>query len=388
VLALVFCATSVLARQPLALEQLQEQAALNPSLWQGEKVFALLVGVAKYENTELNLRYCADDAHRINAFLRSPEGGAVPEPHISLVLNEDATQERILSELAATLNRADSSDVVIFFYSGHGARSGLIPYDYRESRRNYVRYEDINRLLARCKSKTKLVLLDACNSGQIFTVPQPPKPNPYLDAMRANQGLLANTNGVPGKPRLVRDNAAEELTNGVPGKPRPGQLATRGQRPEQFGPTTVGKPPLPGTPAYAQAQREEQEWNRQQAQAQQSQAPASTPNANRPTQTTRASAEDEGYSLPDHTAFLASSASTQTSREFLEGRQGYFTFYLLEGLRGAADTQNRDGIITLGELANYLKTEVSRATDSRQVPDHHTSLPASLAIARVRRVSR
>lgn len=391
-LAILCGTTSLVARTPVAVSEIAAERAANPTLWQGQKVYALLVGVAQYSDTDLNLRYCADDAHRVNAFLRSPEGGAVPESHITLVLNEDATQERILAELENTLRQADSTSVVIFFYSGHGARSGLVPYDYRESSRNYVRYDAINRLLAHSRSKTKLVLLDACNSGQIFTVPATPKPNPYLDAMRARQQQQAGGGVVvdarTGKPRLMREEA-DETTNGVPGKPRPGtQLAVRSQRPAQFGPTTVGKPPRPGTPGFAQAQREEAEWNRAQAEAQaQANRPTPTPAPTRPNATPapRQTAEEEGYSLPDYTAFLASSASTQTSREFLEGRQGYFTYYLLEGLRGAADTQNADGIITLGELTKYLHTEVARATEDRQVPAHHTSLPETLPIARVRR---
>jgi hypothetical protein len=45
-------------------------------------------------------------------------------------------------------------------------------------------------------------------------------------------------------------------------------------------------------------------------------------------------------------------------------RHGLFTYYLLKGLRGDADT-NRDGAVTLGELAVYARQKVAWAAKSR-----------------------
>src|SRR5690606_22346811 len=41
-------------------------------------IYAVIVGVSRYENFE-TLKYSDDDAYRIYAFLKSPEGGAVPD---------------------------------------------------------------------------------------------------------------------------------------------------------------------------------------------------------------------------------------------------------------------------------------------------------------------
>jgi uncharacterized caspase-like protein len=43
---------------------------------------------------------------------------------------------------------------------------------------------------------------------------------------------------------------------------------------------------------------------------------------------------------------------------------GLFTYYLLRGLRGDADT-NRDGAVTLGELAGYVRQKVAWAAKSQ-----------------------
>lgn len=49
------------------------------------------------------------------------------------------------------------------------------------------------------------------------------------------------------------------------------------------------------------------------------------------------------------------------------GGHGIFTYYVVKGLEGAAD-ENRDGIVNADELAEYVHSEVRRATGGRQNP--------------------
>ena len=59
---------------------------------------------------------------------------------------------------------------------------------------------------------------------------------------------------------------------------------------------------------------------------------------------------------------LASSASNQISSSYESKRHGLFTYYLLKGLRGAADGADgskRNKAITLSELEAYTKTHVT-----------------------------
>ncbi|OPX36579.1 MAG: hypothetical protein B1H11_07180, partial [Desulfobacteraceae bacterium 4484_190.1] len=51
----------------------------------------------------------------------------------------------------------------------------------------------------------------------------------------------------------------------------------------------------------------------------------------------------------------------------LGGGHGVFTYYLLEGLKGAAETDG-DGLITAGEVYQYVYRKVSKFTDNRQRP--------------------
>lgn len=73
-----------------------------------------------------------------------------------------------------------------------------------------------------------------------------------------------------------------------------------------------------------------------------------------------------GY-LDSGIALFLASTTTQTSKESSLIRQGYFTYYLLQGMQGAAD-YNQNKAITLGELHSYVLGKVSQATNKEQTP--------------------
>jgi len=69
-------------------------------------------------------------------------------------------------------------------------------------------------------------------------------------------------------------------------------------------------------------------------------------------------------------AIITASRPTEVSIELPELGHGLFTYYLVRGLEGAADL-NRDGIVTLQELYEYLEQQVSqkaRAVGGNQHP--------------------
>jgi hypothetical protein len=64
---------------------------------------------------------------------------------------------------------------------------------------------------------------------------------------------------------------------------------------------------------------------------------------------------------------FAAAEGSQPSKEFEKAQHGYFTYYTLLGLKGKADANN-DGWVTTTELYNYVKKNVSDATNEVQVP--------------------
>ena len=85
-------------------------------------------------------------------------------------------------------------------------------------------------------------------------------------------------------------------------------------------------------------------------------------------------------------AIVTASRPTEVSIELPELGHGIFTYYLVEGLKGAGDL-NRDGIVTLQELYEYVEQQVtqkSRAVGGNQHPVMKGELEGVLPLMRVK----
>lgn len=139
-------------------EKIQE----HPSV----KVCAVIVGIAAYSHMT-PLSYTDDDAYRIYAFLKAPEGGAVPDDQIRLLIDESATRDAILRAMQEIFYKAGPDDLVLMYFSGHGLPGTFLPIDY-DGLRNQIRHEEVNMILRRSPAKLKLFIADACHSGGMF----------------------------------------------------------------------------------------------------------------------------------------------------------------------------------------------------------------------------
>lgn len=138
--------------------------------------WAVVVGVSKFADAKLNLRYPAKDAQDFYNYLVT-KGNFAPD-HIKLLLNENATKDRILDVLGDSwLPRlALPDDLVVIFISSHGSAS-----DSDICGVNYVVTYDTNpdklfttgiamkslaaTIKERVHSERVLVVLDTCHAG-------------------------------------------------------------------------------------------------------------------------------------------------------------------------------------------------------------------------------
>ena len=74
---------------------------------------------------------------------------------------------------------------------------------------------------------------------------------------------------------------------------------------------------------------------------------------------------DDG--LPDNFTLLTASSGSEFSGPLKEVKQGMFSYYLMKGMEGVADT-NQDNKITAGELHAYVKTNVLQQSSDSQTP--------------------
>jgi hypothetical protein len=80
---------------------------------------------------------------------------------------------------------------------------------------------------------------------------------------------------------------------------------------------------------------------------------------------------------------ITASSANEVSEEKDELQHGVFTYYLLEGLRGKADT-DQDGMVTVDEAYRYVSDQVPQATGQEQHPVRKGSVEGNLVLSIVR----
>ncbi|MEZ4965608.1 MAG: caspase family protein [Saprospiraceae bacterium] len=237
------------------------------------KVWAVVVGVASYDHMPV-LRYTDDDAYRFYAFLKSLEGGALPDEQIRILVDEDASRDNVLGTIDEIFGQAGPNDLVIFYFSGHGLNGSFLPIDF-DGFNNKITHEEIAKAFNKCKAKFKLCLADACHSGSLF-------------AMRS-----ADTDP-------ILSQYYQSLAKSVSG-----------------------------------------------------------------------------------TALIMSSKADETSLESAGLRQGVFSHFLIRGLKGEAD-KNKDKVVTVDELFDFIASNVRDYTGNRQSPVIKGSYDPKMPVAIVR----
>jgi hypothetical protein len=227
------------------------------SFYEGE-VYVLLVGVSNYVNHREPLQYPDNDALNLFAFLRSPEGGAIPSKNIINLVDKVATRRNILDSLNAMLGRVTKKDMVIFYFSGHGIKGAFLPIDYDGTYEKVLYHHEIYSALQQSNAQFKMCIADACHAG----------------SMQEQKGFLGSSE----------------------------------------------------TDFYQNIQ-----------------------------------------SVQSDFAMLLSSTSSENSAEADRLQQSVFSYYLIKGLEGLADT-NQDKRISIQELFNYVRENVRKFTENRQSP--------------------
>ncbi len=157
----------------LAAAEAQRNAKANRPV---KDKWALVIGISKYQDQGINLKYSAKDARDFYNYLIK-EAHFQPD-HIRLLLDEQATRENILACLGDKwLPRvAGPDDLVVFYFSGHGSPSKadlegnnyLIAYntDKDSLYATGIRIQDFTDMIKERVHSDRMVLcMDACHSG-------------------------------------------------------------------------------------------------------------------------------------------------------------------------------------------------------------------------------
>ena len=149
-------------KQPLELNCLKPVA--------GSRVYFLGFGVDTYDDPKYNLLYSINDIRGMAAALRDKIGDQLV---VDTFFNEKFTVST-LNSLKKKLQSRDINDKVIVAYSGHGLLSRDFDYylstsstHFEEPEKGGIAYEKLEELFDRIPPRQKLLLIDACHSGEV-----------------------------------------------------------------------------------------------------------------------------------------------------------------------------------------------------------------------------
>ncbi|MCA9240567.1 MAG: caspase family protein [Planctomycetales bacterium] len=150
--------------------------------------FALVIGVNTCSQFKINgrvaipLRGAKRDATRFSTFLVDRLG--FPKDHVVTLLEEQATHDRVVKEMAELLAKVTAEDHLVFYFAGHGTRKpdevggdeqlgaggdgfdeALCLYDCTAQGDRLLVDDDLQQWFNKLGSDRVTVVLDCCHSG-------------------------------------------------------------------------------------------------------------------------------------------------------------------------------------------------------------------------------
>jgi uncharacterized caspase-like protein len=195
-----------------------------------EEIWAVVIGINKYLNLP-SLKYAANDGKEFYRYL--VEVNKIPKDHIWLLLDEEATLDKLRSVLGTQLRRkAGKDDMVIIYLAGHGATEkdatsldgdGLEKYilphnaDPKDLYASAMPMGEVSRIFDRISSEKLVFLSDTCYSGATGgrTIPVMGRranvSGAFLDRLSQGKGRVIITASAANQVSVEKD----ELKHGV-----------------------------------------------------------------------------------------------------------------------------------------------------------------------------
>lgn len=149
-------------------------------------LYAVLIGIDKYETPVPPLKGCVNDLNKVVKYLEKET--AHFNVKITLLINEEATKDNIVNQFRVHLGKAGDGDTAFFYFSGHGTQEeadpifwaieedrkheALVCFDSYQivegkARVNLLADKELRFLLSEISPKNPhvLTIFDCCHSG-------------------------------------------------------------------------------------------------------------------------------------------------------------------------------------------------------------------------------
>lgn len=85
-------------------------------------IYALLVGIDNYAAPVSRLQGCINDVLAVEEYLKTRVKSKGWNLHLKILKDSQATRQGIIDGFREHLCQANSNDVALFYYSGHGSQ--------------------------------------------------------------------------------------------------------------------------------------------------------------------------------------------------------------------------------------------------------------------------
>ncbi len=142
----------------------------TPAVMQKGTIWFIGIGIDQFADASHNLQYSAKDIRDLSVKLKEKYGSNII---IDTLFNENVTVSNI-KKLKQKLQQTTVNDKVIISYSGHGLLSKDFDYylstysvNFNKPEENGLLYDELENLLDSIPARKKLMLIDACHSGEV-----------------------------------------------------------------------------------------------------------------------------------------------------------------------------------------------------------------------------
>ncbi len=160
----------VVAEDETGLESFPESHEVELQRAYTPRIYFVGVGVSKYQDTTMNLRYAEVDVRRMAEYFSWRFKDRVM---VDTLLNEQVTADNLVA-LKKRLAQTTEDDYVIVAFSGHGVLNKKMDFyfathdiDFGQPEKAGFSYAQMESLTDNLPARRKLMLIDACHGGEV-----------------------------------------------------------------------------------------------------------------------------------------------------------------------------------------------------------------------------
>jgi WD40 repeat protein len=136
-------------------------------------LYIIAMSVSEYKDNRYNLKYAVKDGADIAGLFNTNQTERYNKIYLDTLFNSNATRQNFFN-IRNKLLKSDVNDEVVMFISGHGLLNKEMDFyfatydiDFSDPEISGISFDDLESLLDSIPARKKLLMMDACHSGEV-----------------------------------------------------------------------------------------------------------------------------------------------------------------------------------------------------------------------------